>query len=441
MWQARLGVLLRAKDPTIEYHAYSYGYFSVLAFLIPPLRWLVVRRFRKQLQQIMHRRTDTSLSLVGHSFGTHIIAWSLLNTAAYLRPKVDTIILAGSVLRQHFPWADLLSTGDVRRVINECGINDNVLVLNQLCVLFTGMAGRFGLTGLTGTQTVNRYFRGGHSHYFENSTGETSDGFMERYWLPLLLEGKDADAVDERASPTALQGVVHTVLQNSEPLKLLLYAALAIAPVLFYRNLYLQAERERREAIAQRDAHLRTLEWAIDNSFSIPFDSARPDTLRQDAELVMEGILRRLDAMGFDGNFRLEGHMGDYCTDPSGALERPEARTCYSHGHSREYNIGLGERQAQSFRRMLILSGVTEDRITTVSYGEERPRYCYPSPMTTAGEKNRIAELNTRVEIELLPRGVEAGASGSVDQPCQPLSPSRQIDEPEHASKQVWLVP
>jgi peptidoglycan-associated lipoprotein len=40
---------------------------------------------------------------------------------------------------------------------------------------------------------------------------------------------------------------------------------------------------------------------------------------------------------------------------------------------SREYNIGLGERRAQAVRRALLLQGVTEGQITTLSYGEERP--------------------------------------------------------------------
>jgi peptidoglycan-associated lipoprotein len=40
---------------------------------------------------------------------------------------------------------------------------------------------------------------------------------------------------------------------------------------------------------------------------------------------------------------------------------------------SREYNIGLGERRAQAVRRALMVQGVSESQITTVSYGEERP--------------------------------------------------------------------
>jgi peptidoglycan-associated lipoprotein len=40
---------------------------------------------------------------------------------------------------------------------------------------------------------------------------------------------------------------------------------------------------------------------------------------------------------------------------------------------SREYNIALGERRAQAVRRALMLQGVADAQVVTVSYGEERP--------------------------------------------------------------------
>ncbi len=40
---------------------------------------------------------------------------------------------------------------------------------------------------------------------------------------------------------------------------------------------------------------------------------------------------------------------------------------------TREYNIGLGERRAQAVRRALMLQGVSESQLTTVSFGAERP--------------------------------------------------------------------
>jgi peptidoglycan-associated lipoprotein len=58
---------------------------------------------------------------------------------------------------------------------------------------------------------------------------------------------------------------------------------------------------------------------------------------------------------------------------------------------SREYNIGLGERRAQAVRRALLLQGVAEAQVTTVSYGEERPA-------VTGHEEDAWAK-NRRVEI------------------------------------------
>jgi peptidoglycan-associated lipoprotein len=58
---------------------------------------------------------------------------------------------------------------------------------------------------------------------------------------------------------------------------------------------------------------------------------------------------------------------------------------------SREYNIGLAERRAQTVRRALALQGVQEAQITTVSYGEERP--------AAAGSDENAYSKNRRVEI------------------------------------------
>ena len=58
---------------------------------------------------------------------------------------------------------------------------------------------------------------------------------------------------------------------------------------------------------------------------------------------------------------------------------------------SREYNIGLGERRAQTVRRALLVQGVAEAQITTVSYGEERP--------AVAGSDEAAFAQNRRVEF------------------------------------------
>jgi len=61
---------------------------------------------------------------------------------------------------------------------------------------------------------------------------------------------------------------------------------------------------------------------------------------------------------------------------------------------SREYNIGLGERRAQSVRRALLLQGASEAQLSTVSYGAERP--------AVAGHDEAAWAKNRRVEIVYL---------------------------------------
>jgi peptidoglycan-associated lipoprotein len=58
---------------------------------------------------------------------------------------------------------------------------------------------------------------------------------------------------------------------------------------------------------------------------------------------------------------------------------------------TREYNIGLGERRAQAVRRALMLQGVSERQITTVSFGAERP--AVEGDDESAWAKNRRVEL------------------------------------------------
>ena len=52
-----------------------------------------------------------------------------------------------------------------------------------------------------------------------------------------------------------------------------------------------------------------------------------------------------------------------------------------------EYNLALGERRAHSAKKYLVELGVNADRISTISYGEERPTD--PGHTETAWSQNR----------------------------------------------------
>ena len=246
-WQERLEALLKGANTAqaITVSHYKYGYFSTIAFLIPFLRWLVTLRFRKALVSIATANQWDRIDLVGHSFGTHILAWGLYGIPVEERPRINTIILAGSVLKSGFPWDKLLGQS-VRRLVNDCGTKDDVLLLNQLTVLFTGMAGRLGFNGMTGATFRNRFFELGHSGYFI-SAGRPSDEFMQRYWMPLLTSDAIVEPVDNRRA-SALGGVFATLLNNAEPIKLFVYSLPLLVAFFWISGLYLTAEQERANA-------------------------------------------------------------------------------------------------------------------------------------------------------------------------------------------------
>lgn len=62
---------------------------------------------------------------------------------------------------------------------------------------------------------------------------------------------------------------------------------------------------------------------------------------------------------------------------------------------TREYNIGLGERRAQAVKRALMLEGVAESQLTTVSFGAERP--------AKEGDDESAWAQNRRVNLVYLP--------------------------------------
>jgi len=241
-WQDRLERLLSPSPPETSRTviAYRYGYFSVLAFLAPPLRWLVVRRFRSFFLDQCEGGNWERIDLVGHSFGTHIIGWALHGIPVARRPKIHTIILAGSVLKNTFPWQTLIGKG-VGRLVNDCGTKDGILILTQFLVLFTGMAGRLGFNGGTGRNFRNRFFAYGHSDYFIEN-GQPFDRFMENYWVPLLTSDGETEMVDVRESKM-LTGIEATLLNNAEPIKLAAY----LTPLLLI-TLWIYGQWQRAEA-------------------------------------------------------------------------------------------------------------------------------------------------------------------------------------------------
>lgn len=84
----------------------------------------------------------------------------------------------------------------------------------------------------------------------------------------------------------------------------------------------------------------------------------------------------------------IQAHANYLASHPTASI------TLEGHGDergTREYNIALGERRAQSVQRLLTLQGASATQIRTISYGEERP--------VSAAQSEEAYALNRRVEI------------------------------------------
>lgn len=120
-------------------------------------------------------------------------------------------------------------------------------------------------------------------------------------------------------------------------------------------------ERERMERERQEQAALNTTVFYFDFDVA-EFQPSDRETLIVHARNLASNPNRRV---------RLEGHADERGT--------------------REYNLALGERRANSIRDFLIVNGASRSQLETVSYGEEQP--------AVRGQTEDAYRQNRRVEI------------------------------------------
>jgi len=232
-WQNRLSSTLDSAIPGVHVHIYKYGYFSTLTFLIPVLRNLVIRRFRRYLKDHISSSDQTRVDIVAHSFGTFVIARALSGLSPGERPKIHTLLLCGSVLKQLYPWDELVGPDrSVTRVINDCGSRDRWPLVAQLFVFGMGISGRRGFAGVTGKAVgiVNRFFPVEHSGFF-------TEEFMGENWLPLFT-GTEVLPGPELIPPTP--GLAAALEYYADPLKIVLL----LAPLAFVGYLIADARMD-----------------------------------------------------------------------------------------------------------------------------------------------------------------------------------------------------
>ncbi len=61
---------------------------------------------------------------------------------------------------------------------------------------------------------------------------------------------------------------------------------------------------------------------------------------------------------------------------------------------TREYNLALGERRAQAVKNVLVALGIPASRISTISYGKERPEVPHSDDQSYAQNRRGVTTVN-----------------------------------------------
>jgi peptidoglycan-associated lipoprotein len=103
---------------------------------------------------------------------------------------------------------------------------------------------------------------------------------------------------------------------------------------------------------------------------------------------------------GYD-QFSLSQEARDVLRRQANWLKIYQDATAVIEGHAdergtREYNLALGARRADSVKAFLISEGISPNRLRTISYGKERPIDGRPSETGWARNRNGYTNLNLR---------------------------------------------
>lgn len=199
-WQNELALNLNLDSEEFTHISHKYNFFPVISFLLPPLRWFEVSRFKKELEFIARKHPDCTITLIGHSFGTYLIAGALENISQHTTPNFDRIILCGSVLKSSFNWDNIICRHKIKNILNDCSLNDAPLILSQMIALGLGMAGRVGFKRKYGQVIENRYFKGGHSEFFNKEVFAHWEDFIKNGTVVCVDRSEKMTIIDRIAN-------------------------------------------------------------------------------------------------------------------------------------------------------------------------------------------------------------------------------------------------
>jgi len=190
-WQNVISNTINEYSTEYRHEHFNYGFFDLISFFIPYLRKRKEEHISKRVTACLKNNNDYDISILAHSFGTLIAKNAIQNYDGNL----DTIIFCGSPLKSNTDLSMIVNKS--KRMINECGISDIILILSKIFVLGLGDAGRKGFIQETSDKFINRYHVGGHSLYFDE---KDEYKFIRDKWVPLMTTDMSPKYIDNRTN-------------------------------------------------------------------------------------------------------------------------------------------------------------------------------------------------------------------------------------------------
>ena len=153
------------------------------------------------------------------------------------------------------------------------------------------------------------------------------------------------------------------------------------------------------------------LQWAVNQHAGIPFDELAFDDTRAGE---IRDLLEHLVALDFKGRVRVESHLGEFCLvgDESSGYQLADPDTaidaCTLIGHPLDSSAFLADRESVGFAEFMDRSPLVNGSGIVVELvahdrGHSLAQIPLPTDVSRAGEWNRIAERNNRLEFSLIP--------------------------------------
>jgi|GEM_PF-2078993 len=224
-WQGAVRKTIESMCPGFKCLPVRYGWFGPVSFISPlSPGGKAYSKLHKQYQSINYDYPNAKISIIAHSFGTHLVGRLLRDNP---NAKFHRIILCGGVLSREFDWRacrDQLGAHVPRQesvILNECGNSDPWPIIAE------SINSRYGASGAYGFEAehriTERHYEGGHDLFFDRD-------HVENYWVPFLSHGEQGlgENTARIRNPRLIERVLLSVPGTKPLLQLFVVIAWAI---------------------------------------------------------------------------------------------------------------------------------------------------------------------------------------------------------------------